>query len=92
MSVVRGIAALGLVVVTLIVGCAGGRSGSRAEVVMLASTIGPIVLVEKNTALLRFAAWLVAEEAQRLIRDFGVDRYGAPLFFPNSEEWRKKRG
>jgi tungstate transport system substrate-binding protein len=32
----------------------------------------------------RFADWLVGEEAQRLIRGFGVDRYGEPLFFPNA--------
>jgi tungstate transport system substrate-binding protein len=39
-----------------------------------------------------FADWLVAEEAQWLIQAFGVDRYGEPLFFPNAESWRAKRG
>ncbi len=35
-----------------------------------------------------FVDWLVSDEAQRLIQGFGVDRYGEPLFFPNSDEWR----
>jgi tungstate transport system substrate-binding protein len=39
-----------------------------------------------------FVDWLVSDEAQRLIQGFGVDRYGAPLFFPNSDEWRAKHG
>ncbi len=37
-----------------------------------------------------FVDWLVSDEAQRLIKSFGVDRYGESLFFPNSEEWRRK--
>ena len=45
--------------------------------------------LHKDTAL-RFADWLVDDEAQTLIRDFGVDRYGEPLFFPNSDQWRAK--
>ena len=39
-----------------------------------------------------FVDWLVSDEAQRLIQGFGVDRYGEPLFFPNSDEWREKHG
>jgi tungstate transport system substrate-binding protein len=39
-----------------------------------------------------FADWLVSDEAQRLIQGFGVDRYGEPLFFPNSDEWRAAHG
>ena len=31
-----------------------------------------------------FADFLVSPEAQAAIRTFGVDRYGAPLFFPNA--------
>ena len=38
----------------------------------------------------KFADWVVSEKAQILIRDFGVDKYGAPLFFPNSDAWNKK--
>ncbi len=33
--------------------------------------------------------WLVGEEAQTLIKGFGVSQYGEPLFFPNSDEWKK---
>jgi tungstate transport system substrate-binding protein len=38
----------------------------------------------------RFADWLVSDEAQQLIKTFGVDRYGEPLFFPSADAWRKK--
>jgi tungstate transport system substrate-binding protein len=38
----------------------------------------------------RFADWLVSDEAQQLIKTFGVDRYGEALFFPNADAWRKK--
>ncbi|MFO7568249.1 MAG: substrate-binding domain-containing protein [Smithellaceae bacterium] len=38
-----------------------------------------------------FVKWLTApKKGQQLIRDFGTDKYGAPLFFPNSTEWQKK--
>jgi tungstate transport system substrate-binding protein len=36
-----------------------------------------------------FLDWLVSEEAQRLVKDFGVAEHGEPLFFPNSVEWRR---
>jgi tungstate transport system substrate-binding protein len=39
-----------------------------------------------------FQAWLVSDEAQRLIKTFEADRYGEPLFFPNSDDWRKRHG
>ncbi len=36
-----------------------------------------------------FVRWLTSpENGQLLIRDFGKDKYGSPLFFPNSKEWR----
>jgi tungstate transport system substrate-binding protein len=34
----------------------------------------------------------ISNKGQRLIRDFGKDKYGAPLFFPNSYAWRKGQG
>jgi tungstate transport system substrate-binding protein len=37
-----------------------------------------------------FVEWLISDEAQSLIKSFGVDQYGGPLFFPNSDGWRKK--
>lgn len=40
-----------------------------------------------------FAQWLTSpEKGQRIIRDFGKDKYGSPLFFPNSKEWRAVQG
>ena len=37
-----------------------------------------------------FVDWLISDEAQLLIKNFGVETYRESLFFPNSEEWRKK--
>jgi tungstate transport system substrate-binding protein len=38
---------------------------------------------------MEFVNWLQSKEAQIIIRDFGKDRYGEPLFFPNSPEGKK---
>jgi tungstate transport system substrate-binding protein len=37
-----------------------------------------------------FVDWLVSDEAQRLIKSFGVNQYGESLFVPNPDEWRRK--
>jgi tungstate transport system substrate-binding protein len=38
---------------------------------------------------LAFVKWLTSpKKGQRIIKDFGKDKYGSPLFFPNSKEWR----
>ena len=40
-----------------------------------------------------FVRWLTSpEKGQKIIRDFGKDKYGSPLFFPNSKEWRNSHG
>ena len=40
-----------------------------------------------------FVKWLTApEKGQKIIRDFGKDKYGGALFFPNSKEWQKLHG
>ncbi|HEX7535279.1 MAG TPA: substrate-binding domain-containing protein [Syntrophales bacterium] len=40
-----------------------------------------------------FVAWLTSpEKGQKIIRDFGKDKFGAPLFFPDSKEWVKAQG
>jgi len=40
-----------------------------------------------------FVAWVVdPAKGQALIRDFGKEKFGAPLFFPNSAEYRKAAG
>jgi len=37
-----------------------------------------------------FIAWLTSpSKGQLIIRDFGKDKFGSPLFFPNSVEWQK---
>jgi tungstate transport system substrate-binding protein len=44
-------------------------------------------------AAIQFAEWMTApEKGQMIIRDFGKDKYGAPMFFPNSDAWRKSQG
>jgi len=44
-------------------------------------------------AAMQFVQWMMApEKGQTIIRDFGKDQYGAPMFFPNSDAWRKKMG
>jgi tungstate transport system substrate-binding protein len=36
-----------------------------------------------------FVKWLTSpEKGQKIIRDFGKEKYGSSLFFPNSKEWR----
>jgi len=41
---------------------------------------------------MEFIRWLQGAEAQTIIRDFGTDSYGEPLFVPNSPEGRKLPG
>jgi tungstate transport system substrate-binding protein len=46
-----------------------------------------------NASAMMFVRWLTSpEKGQLVIRDFGKDKFGAPLFFPNSEAWRKSLG
>ncbi len=36
-----------------------------------------------------FTKWLTdPAKGQKVIADFGKDKYGAPLFFPNSKQWQ----
>ena len=40
-----------------------------------------------------FVKWLTSpQKGQKIVRDFGRDKYGSPLFFPNSQEWREFQG
>jgi len=42
---------------------------------------------------MKFVKWLTSpEKGQKTISDFGKDKYGAPLFFANSTEWRSSQG
>jgi tungstate transport system substrate-binding protein len=45
------------------------------------------------TNTMKFVQWLTSpEKGQKIIADFGKDKYGSPLFFANSKEWREKQG
>jgi tungstate transport system substrate-binding protein len=40
-----------------------------------------------------FVKWLIdPNKGQKIVEDFGKDKYGSPLFFPNSKEWRETKG
>jgi len=40
-----------------------------------------------------FVLWLAdPNKGQKIVEDFGKDKYGSPLFFPNSKEWREAKG
>ncbi len=40
----------------------------------------------RHAEAMQFVEWLQGKEAQTIIREFGKDKYGEPLFFPNSSE------
>ncbi|NOZ27742.1 MAG: solute-binding protein [Chloroflexi bacterium] len=39
----------------------------------------------------KFVEWLTSVETQEKISQFGLDRFGQPLFYPDSEEWRNRK-
>jgi tungstate transport system substrate-binding protein len=46
-----------------------------------------------HEAAMTFVRWLTAVDGgQKIIRDFGKDKYGEPLFLPNSKQWRESKG
>jgi tungstate transport system substrate-binding protein len=45
-----------------------------------------------HSAAMAFISWLTdPDKGQLLVRDFGREKFGAPLFFPNSREWMQRR-
>jgi tungstate transport system substrate-binding protein len=56
--------------------------------------VNPVKFPRVNAAAaMQFIQWMTAaDKGQLIIRDFGKDKYGAPMFFPNSDAWRKKMG
>jgi len=45
-----------------------------------------------HAAAMAFVAWLTdPDKGQKLVRDFGREKFGEPLFFPNSREWVQRR-
>lgn len=44
-------------------------------------------------AAMAYVKWLTnPDKGQLIIRDFGKDTFGSPLFFPNAKEWRARYG
>jgi tungstate transport system substrate-binding protein len=41
-----------------------------------------------SEAAQQFIDWIISLEVQKRIAAFGVDRFGQPLFFPDSDAWR----
>ncbi|HET6418512.1 MAG TPA: substrate-binding domain-containing protein [Geobacteraceae bacterium] len=42
------------------------------------------------TATMSYVQWLTSPaKGQKVIQEFGMAKYGSPLFFPNSKEWNK---
>jgi len=40
-----------------------------------------------------FVTWLTdPDKGQTIIKDFGKEKYGSALFFPNSKQWREFQG
>lgn len=37
-----------------------------------------------------FVEWLTSVETQKMIETFGIDEFGQPLFYPDSEAWRNR--
>ena len=56
--------------------------------------VNPVKFPRVNAAAaMRLVQWTTdPDKGQLIIRDFGKDQYGAPMFFPNSDAWRKKMG
>lgn len=49
--------------------------------------VNPAKIPSANAAGAKaFMDWLVSDEAQNIIKSFGVDVYGEPLFFPNAQK------
>lgn len=36
----------------------------------------------------QFISWILSKETQKVIGEYGVDKFGQPLFYPNSEEYK----
>ncbi len=42
-----------------------------------------------NEDAMTFVKWLTApDKGQKIVESFGKEKYGAPMFFPNSNEWK----
>ena len=71
----------------------GGRLGENADKSLLnrygVIQVNPDKHPGVNAELAaRFVDWLTSVETQQLIADYGQDKYGQPLFFPESAAWK----
>lgn len=42
---------------------------------------------------MKYVKWLTApDKGQKIVQEFGKEKYGAPMFFPNSDEWKAAQG
>lgn len=42
---------------------------------------------------MKYVKWLTApDKGQKIVQEFGKEKYGAPMFFPNSDEWKAVQG
>ena len=39
----------------------------------------------------KFVEWILSPETQRAVGEYGVKRFGQPLFYPDSDEWKATR-
>jgi tungstate transport system substrate-binding protein len=42
-----------------------------------------------DAAAQKFVQWFTSADTQRVIGDFGVKTFGQPLYYPDSEAWRR---
>lgn len=57
------------------------------SLIPVSQTKFPMVSAQATQA---FVAWLTAPtKGQAIIKEFGKEKYGSPLFFPNSDDYRK---
>jgi len=51
--------------------------------------VNPEMHPNVNAALAaQFVEWITSVDTQRTIGEYGVDRFGQPLFYPNSAQWQ----
>jgi len=75
----------------------GGRSIAESPDPGLRNRYG-VMAVDPEThpgvnaaAAQRFVQWLVSVDTQRTISEFGVKRFGQPLYYPDSDAWKRSR-
>ncbi len=75
----------------------GGRSVAENPDPTLRNRYG-VMAVNPDThpgvnvaAAQKFVQWLVSVDTQRIIGEFGVKKFGQPLYYPDSDAWKARR-